>query len=59
MAAALRPNDVNVHMWLGRIYRSEGKVDEAKAEFDKAKKLNRASHEALIGVMSGTPEKAK
>jgi tetratricopeptide (TPR) repeat protein len=59
MAAALRPNDVNVHMWLGRIYRSEGKVDEAKAEFDKAKKLNRGSHEALIGVMSGTPEKAK
>jgi tetratricopeptide (TPR) repeat protein len=58
-AAALTPDDVNVHMWLGRLYRSMGKSSEARTEFDKAKSLNRASHDALITVMSSTPEKAK
>ena len=58
-AAMLTPDDVNVHMCLGRLYRSMGKTNEAKIEFDKAKSLNRASHDALITVMSNTPEKAK
>jgi predicted Zn-dependent protease len=57
-AAALTPDDVNVHMWLGRLYRSMGKASEARTEFDKAKSLDRASHDALITVMSSTPERA-
>jgi tetratricopeptide (TPR) repeat protein len=57
-AAAMTPDDVNVHMWLGRVYRSMGKSSESRTEFDKAKSLNRASHDALITVMSST-EKAK
>lgn len=58
-AAVLTPDDVNVHMWLGRLYRSMGKASEARTEFDKAKSLNQASHDALITVMSASPEKVK
>lgn len=46
-AARLIPDDVNVHWRLGRIYRVLGKKDEAKAEFDKASKLNKAADEDL------------
>jgi tetratricopeptide (TPR) repeat protein len=58
-AAALTPDDVNVHMWLGRLYRSTGNSSEAKIEFDKAKSLNRTTHDALITVMSSAREKDK
>ena len=58
-AAALKPDDVNVHMRLGRLYRSMGKTAEAKNEFDKASNLDNAANDALLTVMSGTPEKAK
>jgi Flp pilus assembly protein TadD len=58
-AAALAPDDVNVHMWLGRLYRSTGNSSEARMEFDKAKSLNRTSHDALITVMSSAREKDK
>jgi tetratricopeptide (TPR) repeat protein len=57
--AALTPDDVNVHMWLGRLYRSTGNSSEAKIEFDKAKSLNRSTHDALITVMSSAREKDK
>jgi tetratricopeptide (TPR) repeat protein len=57
--AALTPDDVNVHMWLGRLYRSTGNYSEAKMEFDKAKSLNRTTHDALITVMSSSHEKDK
>ncbi len=57
--AALTPQDVNVHMWLGRLYRSTGNSREAKIEFDKAKSLNRTTHDALITVMSNAGEKDK
>jgi tetratricopeptide (TPR) repeat protein len=57
--AALTPDDVNVHMWLGRLYRSTGNYSEAKMEFDKAKTLNRTTHDALITVMSSAREKDK
>jgi tetratricopeptide (TPR) repeat protein len=56
-AATLDPDDANVHMRLGRLYRSMGKGSEAKNEFDKASSLKRATHDALITVMSGAPEK--
>jgi len=47
IAAKLAPNDVNVHWRLGRLYRTMGKKEEAKAEFDKAKTLNKAADEEL------------
>lgn len=47
LAAKLLPEDVNVHWRLGRLYRALGKKDEAKAEFDKASKLNKAADEDL------------
>ncbi len=36
-AEKLKPDDVNVHWRLGRLYRTLGKKDEAKAEFDQGK----------------------
>jgi tetratricopeptide (TPR) repeat protein len=47
LAAKLMPDDVNVHWRLGRLYRALGKRDEAKVEFDKASKLNKAVDEDL------------
>jgi tetratricopeptide (TPR) repeat protein len=57
-AAALKPDDVNVHMRLGRLYRSMGKATEAKVEFDKASSLNKADNDALLTVISSAPEKS-
>jgi Flp pilus assembly protein TadD len=42
-AAKLMPDEVNVHWRLGRLYRTMGKKEEAKAEFDIASKLNSAA----------------
>jgi tetratricopeptide (TPR) repeat protein len=46
-AAKLKDDDVNVHWRLARLYRAMGKKDEAKVEFDKASKLNKAADEDL------------
>jgi tetratricopeptide (TPR) repeat protein len=46
------PNEVNVHWRLGRLYRTMGKKDEAKAEFDKASSLNKAADEDLYKKIS-------
>jgi tetratricopeptide (TPR) repeat protein len=46
-ARRLQDNDVNVHWRLARLYRTLGRKDEAKAEFDKASKLNKAADEDL------------
>lgn len=48
IAEKTKPNDVNVHWRLGRIYRSMEKKEEAKAEFDKASKLNKEVDEDLF-----------
>ncbi len=47
LAEKLTPNDVNVHWRLGRLYRTLGKKDEAKAEFAKASTLNKAADDDL------------
>ncbi len=58
-AARLIPDDVNVHWRLGRLYRTLGKKDEAKAEFDKASKLNKAADEDLYKkIANGHPRPA-
>jgi len=52
LAEQLKPDDVNVHWRLGRLYRTMGKKEEAKVEFDKANKLNKAADEELYKKMS-------
>jgi tetratricopeptide (TPR) repeat protein len=52
VAEKLNPNDVNVHWRLGRLYRTMGRKDEAKAELDKASTLNKAADEDLFKKMS-------
>jgi Tfp pilus assembly protein PilF len=52
LAEKLNPNEVNVHWRLGRLYRTMGKKDEAKAEFDKASTLNKAADEDLYKKIS-------
>jgi tetratricopeptide (TPR) repeat protein len=47
IAEKLTPDDVNVHWRLGRLYRTMGKKDEAKVEFDKASSLNKQVDEDL------------
>jgi hypothetical protein len=46
------PDDVNVHWRLGRLYRSIGKKDEAKAELDNASSITKAVDSALIDKMN-------
>ncbi len=41
------PEDVNVHWRLARLYRTMGRKEEARAEFDKASTLNKQADEAL------------
>ena len=53
IAEKLMPDDVNVHWRLGRLYRTMGKKEEAKAEFDKASSLNKAADEDLYKKISG------
>jgi tetratricopeptide (TPR) repeat protein len=47
IAQKMIPNDVNVHWRLGRLYRTLGRKDEAKIEFDKASSLNKQEDEDL------------
>jgi tetratricopeptide (TPR) repeat protein len=52
LAAKLSPDDVNVHWRLGRLYRIMGRVNEAKAEFDKASTLNKAADTDLFNKIA-------
>ena len=56
-ATKLAPDNVNAHWRLARLYRSMGNTAEAKAEFDKAGKLNKAADDGLLKVMSRIPAK--
>ena len=53
LAEQLKPDDVNVHWRLGRLYRTMGKKEEAKVEFDKASTLNKAADEDLYKKIAG------
>ena len=52
IAAKQKPDDVNVHWRLGRLYRAMGRKDEAKAEFDKASTINKAADEDLFNKIN-------
>lgn len=47
LAAKLKPDEVNVHWRLGRLYRAMGRTEEARVELEKASKLNKQADEAL------------
>lgn len=47
-AEQLDPNDQNVHFRLGRFYKSLGKTTEANAEFEKTRRLQKASDQSVL-----------
>ncbi len=51
-AAKLAPNDVDVHWRLGRVYRTMGKKELAKAELDKARGITQDADTALVNKMN-------
>jgi tetratricopeptide (TPR) repeat protein len=51
-AVALKPDDVNAHYRLGRLYRTMGNAALAKVEFDKSRNLNKSADDALLKAMS-------
>jgi tetratricopeptide (TPR) repeat protein len=53
VAEKLIPNDVNVHWRLGRLYRTMGRKEEAKAELDKASTITRSANQELYKKISG------
>ena len=56
-AIKLAPSNVNAHYRLARLYRTMGMQIQAKAEFDKAKSLNKAEDDRLLKIMSTIPTK--
>lgn len=59
IAEKLMPDDVNVHWRLGRLYRTLGRKEEARIEFDKASKLNKKADEDLYKkIASGAARNA-
>ena len=48
-ALAANPNHVQARLQLGRILREEGRLDEARAEFETAHKLDQAAGQAELG----------
>ncbi len=58
-AIALAPDDADAHYRLARLYRSEGREDEAKAQLAVVTKLHEARHENLIEKISGSQTKAQ
>jgi tetratricopeptide (TPR) repeat protein len=57
MAVKLAPGDVNAHWRLARLYRTMGKKDEARAEFDKASTLNKAADDDLYKRIANAHQK--
>lgn len=48
VAAKLSPNDVNVHWRLAHLYQAMGRTDEANAEFNNTKNLNKAADDSVF-----------
>ena len=58
-ALALKPDDVNAHWRLARLYRTMGNTAEAKSEFDKAQSLTKAADDTLLDVLTKDPSTGK
>ncbi|HEX3985232.1 MAG TPA: tetratricopeptide repeat protein [Acidobacteriaceae bacterium] len=54
-AAAIKPDDVDVHWQLGRLYRTMGDMVQAKREFARTRSLNQAENTALVNLMAPVP----
>lgn len=57
-AARLKPNDVNVHWRLARLYQAMGRKDEAAAEFDKTKSMTKAADASVFSQLNNGRTKA-
>lgn len=51
IAEEQNPNDQNVHWRLARLYKSIGRNDEAKVEFDKTRSVQRAADETVFSKL--------
>ncbi|MGA8043945.1 MAG: tetratricopeptide repeat protein [Terracidiphilus sp.] len=58
-AAALSPDDVNVHWRLARFYQSVGEKELAKAEFEKTRGLQKAADATIFSKLKAAQEKGK
>jgi tetratricopeptide (TPR) repeat protein len=58
-AEKLSPNDVNIHWRLARFYQMAGKKEEAKAEFDKTRSLQKAADETIFTKLKKAQDKGK
>jgi tetratricopeptide (TPR) repeat protein len=56
-AEKMKPNDIDVHWRLGRLYRSMSMLSRANFEFAKARSLNKAADDSLLDVLTTTPDK--
>jgi tetratricopeptide (TPR) repeat protein len=59
IAENLRPNDVNVHWRLARFYQASGRIDEAKAEFEKVRGLQKADDATIFSKLKEAQAKGK
>lgn len=59
IAEKLSPDDQNVHWRLARFYQAAGRKDEAKAEFDKTRSLQKAADETIFKKLHETQAKGK
>ena len=55
LAAKMSSGDVNAHWRLAQLYRTMGKKEEAKVEFEKTKALTKAADESLSSKLNRTP----
>lgn len=59
IAEKISPNDQNVHWRLGRFYQAAGRRDEAKVEFDKTRRLQKAEDATVFKKLHEAQEKGK
>lgn len=57
MAEQLNPTDQTVHWRLARFYKAMGKTQEANAEFEKTRKLQKASDQSVFTKLHHAQEK--
>jgi tetratricopeptide (TPR) repeat protein len=58
-AEKLNPGDVSVHWRLARLYQTNGKKDEAKAEFDETRDLHKTADEPVFDKLHDASASAR
>ncbi len=59
VAAKLKPNDVNVHWRLARLYQAMGRKGEANAEFQKTRSLAKAADDSVSSKLDKVRAKSR